>query len=227
MFWAALILAVLAIFILIQNGVIDPRQFTPYKIRDAIRGYGEAAALVYVTAYALNTVILVPPIAAISLASGMIFGKIWGSLYILMGAVLGTSATFFISRTFGRRWVKKMLRGRFRHLDERLGQKGFATVLFLRLVPIIPYEVMNYVSGLSGIRFRDYFWATFLGSIPWVILLAVYGDSIGRMTSFREMISWEFLGLTLFVGLCLLIPIFYKKYRGPQGKAGPAKIHEP
>lgn len=181
----------------------------PEVLRDWIQGFGAAGPFLYVLLYALNTVTLMPPIAILSLAAGLAFGKGIGFIALMGGALLGTTATFFLSRYLGRGFVEKRIQGRFKSLDEKLGQRGFPMVLFFRAVPIVPYEVLNYVAGLSKIRFRDYFWATLLGFIPGVTISVFFGDSLASLRSHPERFILALVALILL----FVIPIVYMKVR--------------
>ena len=150
----------------------------PEIIRTWIAQFGSAGPVIYVFLYALNTVTLLPPIAFLSLSAGLAFGPAIGFVVILAGAMVGTTATFLISRYLGRGFVERFLKGKFKSLDEKLEQNGFSTVFFFRMVPIVPYEPLNYLSGLSKIKFRDYGLATLLGLIPGAGAAAFLGDAL-------------------------------------------------
>jgi uncharacterized membrane protein YdjX (TVP38/TMEM64 family) len=180
---------------------------SPEAARIWISQFGVAAPFIYVALYAVNTVTLIPPIGILSLAAGLAFGPIVGFAVIMAGATIGTSVTFFIGRRLGRAFVERRLKGRFKSLDESLEKKGFATVFFFRVIPIVPYEVLNYASGLSKIRFRDYAVATFTGLIPGAGVAAFFGDSLTRPLSPRFILA--IAALILLVGL----PTIYLKWR--------------
>jgi uncharacterized membrane protein YdjX (TVP38/TMEM64 family) len=194
---------------LISCQCVDIGKLTPASVRDYVQGFGPLAVPVYIIAYALNTISLVPPIAILSLTAGLAFGKVWGAVYLMIGAMLGTSATFYISRFFARSLIENMLKGKGKKLDEGLSKRGFITVLFFRIVPIVPYEVLNYACGLSKMRFRDYFLATFLGLIPGVIISAFFGGSLGEIRDFRDILSGKFLIAVLLMLILMLIPAVY------------------
>ncbi len=197
---------------------INLKSLTPANLRDFIQSFGKLAVLAYIFAYALNTISIMPPIAGLSLTAGLAFGAAWGALYLMLGAMLGTSATFMISRYFGRSSIEKMLKGKFKGLDEKLGRNGFMTIFFFRVIPLVPYEVLNYAGGLSGIKFKDYFLATFLGLIPGVIIAAFFGGSLGEIKSFKDIFAPKFIiALGLMIGL-ILISIIYRKIRGGRTK---------
>lgn len=183
---------------------------TPASFRNYIISFGDSAVIVYIIAYALNTISIFPPIALLSLAAGLIFGKTWGAVFLMTGAMLGTSATFMIGRFFGRGLIEKVLKGKLKDLDDRLAKNGFMTVIFFRVIPLIPYEVLNYAGGLSKIKFRDYFLATFLGLIPGVIISAFFGGSLGEIKSFNDIFAPKFIiAVGLMIGI-IAVPTVYQ-----------------
>jgi len=196
------ILLVAGVWWMVKCQCVNLKSLTPAALRNFIQSFGRLAVLAYIIAYALNTISIVPPIAALSLTAGFAFGAIWGALYLMIGAMIGTSATFIISRYLGRGLIEKMLRGRFNDLDENLAKNGFITILFFRVIPLAPYEVLNYAGGLSRIKFKDYFFATFLGLIPGVIVSAFFGGSLGEIKSIRDIFAPKFL---IAIGLMIII----------------------
>ena len=207
------ITVILGIFWLVKCQCINLKSLTPASIRDYMQGFGKLAAIIYVLAYVLNTISIIPPIAPLSLTAGLAFGSASGALYLMLGAMIGTSLTFMISRLFGRDLIAKVSKGRFKNLDEKLEKNGFTTVLFFRVVPIVPYEVLNYAGGLSRIRFKDYFWATFLGLIPGVIIAAFFGGSLGEVKGITDLFTPRFLIAVGFMILIITVPLVYRRVR--------------
>ncbi|HOW43245.1 MAG TPA: TVP38/TMEM64 family protein [Candidatus Omnitrophota bacterium] len=185
-------------------------QLNPAALRVYLRQFGHGAMAVFVLAYALNTISILPPIGMLSLAAGLAFGPLRGAACLLLGAVTGSSCTFFIARYAGRSFVEKMLKGKLKKLDQTLKQRGFITVLVCRLIPLVPYEVLNYGCGLLEVRFRDYFWATLLGSIPWAFISAYFGSRLGEVHSYHELFSPGFIivAAAAFVAIALPVAIY-------------------
>lgn len=204
---------VAGIWWLVKCQCVNLKSLTPAALRDFIQSFGSFAVLVYILAYALNTISILPPIAALSLTAGLAFGALWGALYLMAGAIIGTSATFMISRYFGRSLIERMLKGKFKDLDGKLANNGFMTILFFRVIPLVPYEVLNYAGGLSRIKFKDYFLATFLGLIPGVIVSAFFGGSLGEIKSFKDIFAPKFLmAIGLMIGI-IAVPAIYQILR--------------
>ncbi len=188
----------------------NPDAFSPASIRDYVRGFGNQAAVIYILAYVLNTISIFPPIAVLSVSAGLIFGKVWGAVFLMSAAMLGTSCTFFISRFFGRGLIEKFARGRFKGFDDALEKKGFLAVLFFRAIPVIPYEVINYASGLSKISFKKYFLATFIGIIPGVLVSAFFGEALGEVKRINDVVSSKFLLAFAVLIIAVSVPIIYR-----------------
>ncbi len=183
---------------------------TPAALRSFFQSFGKLAVLAYIIAYALNTISIMPPIAALSLTAGLAFGAIRGAIYLMIGAMIGTTATFLISRYFGRNLIEKMLKGKFKDLDEKLAKNGFMTILFFRVIPLVPYEALNYTGGLSRIKFKDYFFATFLGLIPGVIVSAFFGGNLGEIKSIGDIFAPKFLIAIGLMILIIVVPAIYQ-----------------
>ncbi len=206
-----LALGALAVWYFASQGISAHAIRTRFNV--FIGRFGIWGGIVYMILYAVNTVTMIPPIAFISFIAGFLFGKVWGAVYLLGGALLGTSAAFFIARTLGRNVIKKILRGRGRKLDAILRRRGFATVFFLRLIPVVPYEMLNYFSGLSAMKFRHYFTATLLGSVPWVVAIVYFGDKASGIEKARDLLAPEFLIAAGVVLLIAAVPFLYKLFK--------------
>ena len=218
------ILLVAGVWWMVKCQCVNLKSLTPAALRDFIQSFGRLAVFVYIIAYALNTVSIMPPIAALSLTAGLAFGEFWGALYLMMAAMIGTTTTFLISRYFGRALIEKMLKGKFmawatggptialwlKDLDEKLAKNGFMTILFFRVIPLVPYEVLNYAGGLSRIKFKDYLFATFLGLIPGVIVSAFFGGSLGEIQSIRDIFAPKFLIAIGLIALIIAVPTIYQ-----------------
>lgn len=213
------ILLIVVIWWVVKCQCVNIMSLTPAYLRDYIRQFGNWAALIFIIAYVLNTISIIPPIAPLSLTAGLAFGAVQGAVYLMIAAMLGTSLTFFISRYFGRRLIDKILKGKFKDLDEKLAQNGFMTILFFRIVPLVPYEVLNYAGGLSRIKFKDYFLATFLGLIPGVVIAAFFGGSLGEIKSFKDICTPKFLIAAGLIFGIIALPVIYRlqKYKGGKG----------
>ena len=134
------------------------------------------APLAFILLYCLFNVLLIPA-TFLTLTAGVVWGWLGGGLWVLAASTVASAIPYFIARS-GAGWVETKVRKRAGSLYERLRREGFTTLLLMRLVPIIPYNVLNYASGLAGIRLRDYVLATFLGTIPGIFIFTYLADAI-------------------------------------------------
>lgn len=166
-------------------------------LRSQIEGLGAAAPVVYVALYAVATTFLVPA-APFTIAAGLLFGPVPGTLIALAGATLGATGAFLLGRLLGRDAARQLGGRQVARIDRFLGDRGFVAVLILRLVPLFPYNVINVSAGVTGLRLRDYVAATFLGVIPGTVVYVALGGTITDPT------SPTFLGALAAFGLLTL-----------------------
>ncbi len=175
-----------------------------------IRSFGPWAFLVFTLAYLVASPIpFMAPI--LSATAGLLFGPMMGALLAILVAAVTSLVPFLISRRLGRDWVETRLKGTkiddiYRKLDSG---SGFTFVLLLRLVPVMPWEVQNYVAGVTRVAIPTYLAATILGSAPLTICLALLGAAIRRPH------QWELFGAIALTAIVLVAPIviFYIRNR--------------
>ncbi len=120
-----------------------------------VEGAGVAGPVVFIVVYAAATVLFLPG-AVITLAGGALFGPVWGTLWNLSGATLGALLAFLIARHLGADWVTRRAGQRLRSLNEGVSSEGWRFVAFMRLVPLFPFNLLNYALGLTSIPLASY-----------------------------------------------------------------------
>jgi uncharacterized membrane protein YdjX (TVP38/TMEM64 family) len=215
--WSKLLILVgfaLGIFLVFRFTPLSLSDFNPTNIKNFILQFGIWAPTVFITIYALRGAVLVIPVGVMSLAGGLAFGKWYGTLYILIGATLGASLSFFIARYFGRKFIESfswLHKGRIKAFDDGIEKNGFRMMLFMRLIPLFQYDAVNFGSGLSKIKFRDYVLATFIGMAPGGFINAVLGSSLENIISLQF-----FIALGIFI-LLMFVPSIFKAIRKNKG----------
>jgi len=128
--------------------------------------------------YVIATVLFLPG-SVLTLGAGAILGLLAGYLAVTVGSVLGAALAFTVGRTIGRGWVAEKVAGhaKFRALDEAVAREGFKIVLLTRLSPIFPFNLLNYAYGVTGVSFRDYFLASWLGMISGTLMYVYIGSA--------------------------------------------------
>jgi len=139
--------------------------------------------LVFIVGYAVATVAFIPG-SLLTLAAGAIFGLLKGTVYVFIGATVGSALAFLVARYVARQAVERRLESnpRFEVVDQAVAREGLKIVFLLRLSPAFPYNLLNYALGLTSVRFRDYFLAS-AGMIPATFLYVYYGKALGSLAA--------------------------------------------
>ena len=125
----------------------------------------------------LLTVALVPGTIP-SLAAGVLFGPLWGAILVVGGATIGATAAFEIADRLGRDRIRRLLGPRAAATDAWIGARGLRGVIALRLLPLVPFNALNYAFGLSSVSRRDDAIGTLVGIVPGSVAFVALGDSI-------------------------------------------------
>lgn len=141
-----------------------------------IQAAGFWAPLAFVATYAITAVLFLPG-SVMTLTGGALFGPLWGTLYSLTGATLGATLAFLIARHLGADWVAAKVSGQLKRLIQGVEAEGWRFVAFLRLVPLFPFNLINYALGVTGIRLSHYVVATYLCMLPGALAYSYLGDA--------------------------------------------------
>ncbi len=171
----------------------------PQLIKVEVLRWGAWGPIGFMLLYAFGPSMLVPG-AVMTLAAGLAFGTVKGSVYSLIGADLGALVAFAAGRFLGKGFVNKLLAGRFGETLDKIARNGFQIILYLRVFPIIPYNALNLLAGASPITFKDYFWASMIGMIPGTILFAFLGNELWHPTSPRFILALLLIALSFAAG---------------------------
>lgn len=142
------------------------------RLRD-LTGAGPVAPVVFVLIYATYTLAPLPR-TALSILTGVLFG-LWGVALAYVGSLLGAAMAFGLARVLGRQAVVGLTGSAGARADEILERRGFAAVLVSRVVPVIPFMVVNYTAGVTDIRPRAYWLATVIGIVPGTVFYVTVG----------------------------------------------------
>jgi len=135
------------------------------SIRQSIEQAGIYAPLIFILAYAIGTVLFLPGLA-MTLLGGALFGPYFSTLYSLSGATLGATFSFLIARYLAHEWVEKKANQFTQRLIKGVSDEGWRFVALTRLVPLFPFNLLNYALGLSNIRALPYVIASFIFMAP-------------------------------------------------------------
>ena len=184
-------------------------------LRAWIESYGIMAPVIYVVVYTIAPSLFLPGLP-ITIVGGILFGPFWGVVYTIIGSTLGACVAFFVSRYLAREWVERQLKGpRWRRLDAGVEKQGWKVVAFTRLIPIFPFNLLNYAFGLTKISFQQYAVTTFLCMLPACIAFIVFSSSL--LDLIRGKVSPMLIVGLLLVVLVSAFPTIYRRYKAKRG----------
>ncbi|MEW6120967.1 MAG: VTT domain-containing protein [Pseudomonadota bacterium] len=184
----------------------------PAALQAWVEGAGAAGPAVFVALYALATVLFLPG-SVLTLAGGALFGPLWGTLWNLTGATLGASLAFLVARTLGADWVARRAGPRLQRLNDGVSSEGWRFIAFVRLVPVFPFNLLNYALGLTRIPFLTYVIASAVFMLPAAFAYTWLGYA-GReaLAGGEGMIRNILIALALLAAVAFL-PRFVRKLR--------------
>lgn len=189
------------------------QQASPENIRDQVLAFGPWGPVIYVILFTFVPLTLFPD-AVLAIASGMAFGMWRGFLLTWLGALSGGSLAFWLARVIGQEAMEKLQKRMGHKPHEVPHMKGFLSVLVLRLVPLVPFDVVSYGAGLSHVRYRDFIFGTAVGIIPGVCVYVNLGDKLIDCGS-----THFYWAVALLVGLTVVSGIGVKQLRNRKSKA--------
>lgn len=142
---------------------------------------GGEGMVIYATVYGLASLLLLPG-SALTAGAGFVFGVLWGTFIVSLSATTTAALAFLIARYLARGWVvaRAQKDERFMAIDRAIGREGWKIVGLLRLSPAIPFNLSNYLYGLTSVRFWPYLLASWVGMLPGTFLYAYLGAA-GRV----------------------------------------------
>jgi uncharacterized membrane protein YdjX (TVP38/TMEM64 family) len=176
--------------------------------------HSAVAAALFVLAYVAVTGLSLPGAVILTLAGGFLFGAVWGTLFVNLGATAGATLAFLASRYLLRDWVERKFGKWLGPVQQGFEKNAFSYLMTLRLIPLFPFFVVNLVSGLTRMNVGTYLAATALGIIPGSFVYAYAGRQLGTINSLKDIASPGVIGAFVLLGLLALVPSLYKKWSG-------------
>lgn len=191
------IITLLFVILKILNLDIDSKDIQTY-----VNSFGKLAPIIYIIIFALVPLTLFPD-SIIAIAGGLIFGLVKGYIYTAIGAILGATLSFYISRKLGRNFVKKLTKEKLDNVEEMINSNGFFIIFMLRLIPLFPFDIISYGAGLTSVKYKDFILATFLGTIPGILVFTNIGAQSVNMGSGSFYVSIGALVLLFIISMVL------------------------
>jgi len=213
--WLIRILLILGLLIGITLAILYRGRFDAVALEAWVADAGVLAPIVFMLIYALATVLFLPG-SIITLAGGALFGPVLGTFYNLTGAILGAVLAFLISRYLASDWIADKAGGRVKQLINGVEGEGWRFVAFVRLMPLFPFNLLNYALGLTKIRFLHYLISSYVFMLPGAMAYTYLGyagrEAIGGGEGLIQKIL---MALALLAVVAFLPRIIANIRRGP------------
>ena len=192
--------------------------------REALTGWvadtGLVAWLAYAGVYALVTAFSIPGGAVMTIASGFLFGPWLGGTLTVIGATIGATAIFLAARCALADFLRAKAGGAIRKMEDGFKENALSYLLFLRLIPVFPFWLVNLVPAFLSVPVGIYIFGTAVGIIPGTFVYALFGDGVGALLEAGQDVNlgiiFEPRFLLPIAGLAalVLLPVLYKKFKG-------------
>jgi len=175
----------------IDWSMLDPTTFGAW-----VTQYPEYG-LLFAIAFALFVSFTPLPMETLAIMNGMWFGPLLGAIYTWIGALIAATLAFFIAKLIGYPLVKRLLPGKsFARLERTIARNGPPTLIAIRMIPLIPFTVINYGAGVTPVKWQTFVWTSAVGFIPPTILFVFLGNMMGER---------PVLGLGILAGIAALV----------------------
>ncbi|MEO1590735.1 MAG: TVP38/TMEM64 family protein [Cyanobacteria bacterium J06632_22] len=192
-------------------GGIDPDQLETTLARAGIW-----APIVYIVAYTMATLLMMPS-TPLNLIGGALFGAWMGTLWTSVGAMIAALVAFAFTRTVGRNLVQRRLGGNLQNLDQEIRDGGLLYMFSIRLLPLLPYGLVNFAAGLTSIRLRDYALGTAMGTVPGVLPYVMLGSSGLKTLETGEVLP--LVGALTLIALLVGGSVWYRRQHANKASA--------
>ncbi len=188
----------------IAVAIIYREQLNAESLESWVKDFGAAGPIVFMLVYIVGTIFFLPG-SVLTLAGGALFGPVYGTFYNLTGATIGAIISFIAARYLAHDWVEKRTGGRLKSLKQGVEGEGWKFVAFVRLVPLFPFNILNYALGLTKIKLSHYSLATYIFMLPGAIAYTYLGY-VGReaVAGDEAIIQKAMLGIALLAVVSFL-----------------------
>ncbi|MDR3580254.1 MAG: TVP38/TMEM64 family protein [Oryzomonas sp.] len=176
----------------------------------------------FMAIYIAQTALSLPGAAVLSLAAGAIFGSVMGTVYANCAATIGATLAFLVTRYLLRDAIQNRFGQKLEALNSELEARGLNYLLFLRLVPLFPFFLINLAAGMTRLPLRTFVIGTMVGIIPGGFVYVNAGASLATITALSDIASPRVLGSFALLGLFALLPALYNRL-----KAGKTRPQQP
>lgn len=202
-----IIYAILIIFIFL---FILKTGFNFEKLKEIVEQYKNFAPMVFIVVYSISTILLIP-ITPLSILSGIMFGPIWGTVYALTGANIGASFSFLISRYLLKSSFEGISNAQILFLRDKIKTNGWKFISISRLMPFFPFNVQNYIFGITDVSLKTFVCASIIGLIPGTTCYTYLGFLGENAISKKSIMTNQIIIVISVILIISFLPLISKK----------------
>lgn len=177
-----------------------------------------ASALIYLAAYAAAVSVSFPGASILTVAGGFLFGPLLGTVLAVVAATIGSTAFFLIARTSLGSLLSERAGPRLQNIRAGFRAEGMSYLLFLRLVPVFPFWLVNLAAAIFGMRLAPYVIATAVGIVPGTFVYAYFGSGLdAALTEGGPLVPWSLLVALALLGIMTVLPAIWRRRRRLSG----------
>lgn len=174
--------------------------------------------IIFILIYIVATALSIPGAIFLTILAGFLFGKYLATLYVAIGATIGASILFLAAKTAIGDFFLKKAGTRLKKISEGFNRNAMCYMMFLRLIPLFPFWLVNIVPALFKMKFRTFLWTTFFGIMPGTFIYAQAGVGLKSIIEkeifdLKSILTFEVLLALSLLAIFALLPIIFKKIK--------------
>lgn len=185
--------------------------------RGFARDHYALSVAAYLMAYLLVGLAFLPGATVLALLGGYLYGFLPATVYVLVGLNLGSVCGFYLARQAVGARIQRRYEKPLRWFNEEIRRYGHYFLFVFRLLPLLPFSLVNYFSGLTRIPFRTYIAATVLGELPGTLLCTYAGRQLAAIESMEDVFTPRVLVALSLAAIFALLPVFFSVYERLRG----------
>lgn len=231
--WRRLVIVLVFIAVLLAFFVLGLDRYLSIDAlrqhRGALRAWvetsGVLAALVFMAVYIVTVALSLPGATVLSIASGFLFGTVWGAVVVVISATIGGTVLFVIAKTAFGDTLRARAGAWLRTLEAGFREHALSYLIVLRLIPIFPFFVVNLVPAFLGVPLTTFVLGTFVGIIPASFVYTSVGAGLGSVFdtggtfSVKGVLTPQIITALLGLAVLTLVPVVYKQIMARRGEA--------
>ena len=178
-----------------------------------VHDHAGLSVLVFIAVYIATAALSLPGAAVLTLAGGFLFGALPATVYVNIGATAGAVLAFLVARHLLGNSLQEKYRQQLDIFNGEMNKNGARYLLTLRLIPVFPFFLINFLSGLTTVPLGTFAWTTALGIVPATAVFAYAGRQLGSINALSEVLSPRIIAAFVILAAFALVPTLYQRFK--------------